>query len=619
MSDNTHPDYNTNEEMIGNAQEVRVNLQEEKPVFSEVEASDVDSTMHTTESPERSGIDEMSPVANPQKDTAQPQMFDGGVSQDAQSKSDINPPIEDSVQQEVESHTVKSELLHEFDVENPQSRKSILPDESDVLDSVPQNGIQADENDVPYSTEDSPMMEQTEESSFQVDIEDLADSLQDSQQQPVESEQIVPQEPDAGLSENVSDEDIYSEFQAEKIMAMMNAEDKKSSGKKKSTGSDDSVVDLGSGILSGQAGTGNDELDPFSKDFKLFDDQKDEKKQQVEDEPFRIKDTTVIIMSRMVLYMVLLYILPKITYIDNTTYTASILVVVAALISAIAIRPLEKMDHVFKQYLGVALAIADMGIALILIYMSGSSGNMLMLAFPLITLTNGFSGINFKLAFIAMLSTMLYYSADIAIGDSGIDSFDYRNGFAIQIGVIVWLISWNFVLEWFRGNQGLRYELLKSIENIIDKLPKPIMEKLALLFNMEKLKGIEHNYQLKIEELDENIAKKDKEIAFLKENLQNGGGGEEYAVNEINSMLELENLSLKENNKKLMELNKSLESRVQMLNQELEIANTELERVYSSINHEEETSDNPDETVNQDMMASAEQNDTPVEEPAQQG
>lgn len=575
MSENTRnePEYNANEEMIGTTQEVQEVPQGESPVFSE--------------------------------------------------EGSFQIPDETDVAGGIEN---------ELDAEGQRPQKSVFPDESDVLNSMPQDA-QDDDAAVAYSpqddlhtdtavVEDPPLAA----GDFAGDIENDMDSslpqedAQNDESDTVYSPQDDVQAEDTGVEEMASPsgnltDDISNEIEAEKILAMMNAEDNKSFGKKKSGGLDDSVEGLDSSMFGGM-GTQKDDLDPFSKDFKLFGDKNDSKDVSEEEKLLRINDTTGIIISRMVLYIVLLFIVPKIQYIDNTTYIASMMLVAVALITAVFIRPLEKMDRVLKQYFRIAFAIGDMGIAVILIYLSGSSGNLLMLAFPLITLSNGLHGINFQLAFIAMVSTMLYYSVDIAIGDFGIESFDYRIGFFVQLAVITWLISWNFVLEWLKNNQKLRYAMLKSIENIIDRLPKPIMEKLALIFNMEKLKGLEHNYKMKIEELDELIAKQNKEIAFLKENLQNGAGGEEYAVNEINSMLELENLSLKENNKKLMELNKSLESRVQMLSQELEISNTELERIYNSINEDEAVADNTAQTADSDELPG---DALPQEDPAQQG
>lgn len=413
-----------------------------------------------------------------------------------------------------------------------------------------------------------------------------------------EDDQDIPAEESALTSSfsDESDDDASEEMQAEEILAMMNLEDTKESLKKQKSAESSPGDMLDSSITGSQDGFGsiddNANDTDFLKSFSL-DDINDDSSEM--DQSVTFKDTTKIILSRLVLYSIILFIVSKVEYSDKMIRVASFVLAGFALLSAPAIRPLEKLDDVLKRYIRIALAIADMGVAMLLIYMSGSSGNLLMLSLPLITFTNGFYGINFQLAFIAMISTILYYLADIAIGDSGIDSFDYRIGFYVQMGVMVWLISWHYVLEWYKQRETLRYEFLKGIENCLDKLPKPIMEKLAVLFNVERLRGIEHKYQTKMGELLAVLEKKDSEIAFYKENLQNSDAGEDYAVNEINSMLELENLSLKENNKKLMELNKSLESRVQMLTSELDIANTELERVYNSINEEETGSEESDE------------------------
>ncbi len=675
MTENTHsePDYDANEEMIGQAQEVQNNIQEEKPVFSEPVSSDVQPDQVPIEADFVSAMNNVPDSKAVSVDTpVQPEVPDVSVSEEnvvaegVPSKSAIpQEPVSEEKPVFTESDfsgeippiqdvpSVAEEINEVSDVQVPQSNADVQGQSDEAIsfsgdanieenqlepDAAPQNIDSEIQQEAPDLNESQETM--VEESSNELDVEsntgavpseddgephrgllpsepdyngsqqeEVQDNIPPAPDASVETDEVKAEDEDIssiaeGLADQITEDtlqqeggiadDLSNEMQAEEIMAMMNAEDNKSSGKKKSGD--------GGGLDAGMFGGGGDDdgADPFSKDFKLFDEEQSSDKSVDKEHPFTVTETTRIIISRFLLYAILTAIVPQVKYVDQTIHTASLFLVVVALISTILIRPLEKKDLVFKQYLRVALAIADMGVALILIYLSASSDNLLMLAFPLITLTNGIYGINFQLAFIAMLSTMLYYSAEIAIGDFGIDTFDFRTGFFIQVCVILWLITWNFILEWFKNNKTLRYELIKFVERAIEKLPKPILDKLSVIFSMEKLTGLEHTYQSKMEELDALIAKQETEIKFLKENLQ-GNGSEDYGVNEINSMLELENLSLKENNKKLMELNKSLESRVQMLSQELEIANTELERIYNSINEDGEGQES--ESQDEEMIA----------------
>ena len=303
------------------------------------------------------------------------------------------------------------------------------------------------------------------------------------------------------------------------------------------------------------------------------------------------KASTRIIFSRIIYYLFITIFIFNVAFPDFLRFYGSLLLVGICLYLNKFLKRIDKFNYVVQGYLNLTASVFDMGVTVFIMYLSGSSRNLFMLSFPALTWVYGFYGFNSGVIAIFLFNTILFYITGITFGRSDITNLNIELGFYSQLFVLTWIISIHAFTKWFRSQSDLRYEVVKMIEKLFSKLPKSVFQQIASLMNSEELNGLKYKFKKAIEHLQLQIIERDQEIEFLKEN---GGGGEgggmqdNFAVNEINSLLDIENLSLKENNKKLMELNKSLEQRVQMLAQELEIANSELERVYSSINDDEE-------------------------------
>ena len=325
---------------------------------------------------------------------------------------------------------------------------------------------------------------------------------------------------------------------------------------------------------------------------KTVQDNTEKTEQQDQPKPQKksfFKTSTRLIFSRITYYLFLSIFIFNVPYPDFLRLYGSILLVGYCFYSNKFLTKINRFNPIIQDYLTFTTAVFDMGVTIFLMYLSGSSRNLFMLSFPVLTWVYGFYGFNVSVIGIFLLNTLLFYITGITFGRSDISTLNIELGFYSQLFVLTWIITIHAFSKWFRSQSDLRYEIVKMIEKLFSKLPKSVFEQIASLMNAEEIMGLKHKFKQAIEHLQLQIIERDQEIEYLKQNGVEGGGTmqDNFAVNEINSLLDIENLSLKENNKKLMELNKSLEQRVQMLVQELEIANSELERVYSSINDPE--------------------------------
>lgn len=304
-----------------------------------------------------------------------------------------------------------------------------------------------------------------------------------------------------------------------------------------------------------------------------------------------IKTTTKIVFFRSIYHLVLIVMISSISYTEMYRFYASLAAVIAAFTTNYFVIKAERLSEVLKGYLSVALAIMDMGLNVLLLFFYASSYSSLLLAFPIFTLIYGLNGINIRLGFVCFLSMVFYFFSEIAFNKS----FNLKIGFFSQVSVLLWIGGLWWCVRFVKKNPFLRYQVISLFNKIGSKIPKQFIERLSSVFVSEKFDALEFEFRKKFTELIGIINQKQKKIDFLGENLRSEKGDEfteninmDSAISEVNSLLEMENLSLKESNHKLMEVNKSMEERIRILTQELEITNSELERTYSSIKDDEE-------------------------------
>ncbi|MEW6535869.1 MAG: hypothetical protein AB1454_09640 [Candidatus Auribacterota bacterium] len=299
--------------------------------------------------------------------------------------------------------------------------------------------------------------------------------------------------------------------------------------------------------------------------------------------------TITTVVGRFTAYMLLLGILLTVDYPDYIRFMASVSIIFIALASNFYLFLAQNLKPLVKNYLRGALAIFDTGIITLLIFIQGSSLNAIILMYPILTWTYSFNGINLALLCVFLFNMVFYYISGIMFNPVGIFTFNIYIGIAVHLGLVLWIFSFSGLFKLANKKYSLGYRFIEYMEKVLDFLPDSISSKLQLFCQTKNFRILEDEFRKKASELISIIQTKEAEICLYKEHLETLNSTDEpdedieMAFSEINSLLEMENLTLKEANKKLTETNKDLEERINTLSEELEIANVELERIYSSM------------------------------------
>lgn len=326
------------------------------------------------------------------------------------------------------------------------------------------------------------------------------------------------------------------------------------------------------------------------------------------DDVFFHKDQTIfkfltkVFIGRSIFYFLLFVLVSFVPYTNKVNYATSLALVFVLLTGNYFLLKLSSLPDVLLRYIMFSVTVIDMGICTFLIFLNGSSNNLLILSYPLLICSYSISSVKLDFIILFILNLLTFWIASITFDTHGIIFFEFKTGFLIYSGLLVWVFSFQHFVKWLKNDHMFRRAAFGFLEKIIDGLPYEIKNKLESIMSSEKFRILEFEFRKKIEEIRQSLYAKDQELKFFKETLQSSIKSDDpdsmdSAVNQVNSLLEVENLSLKENNKKLMELNKTMEERVRSLSAELEIANTELERIYTSLNEsksmEEASEGNP--------------------------
>ncbi len=304
-----------------------------------------------------------------------------------------------------------------------------------------------------------------------------------------------------------------------------------------------------------------------------------------------------IFLSRSAYYFLLFVLVSFVPYSNKFNHTSSLAIVFTFLTGNYFILKMSSWPVLFLRYIMFSLNVLDIGVCTFLIFLNGSANNLLILAYPALICSYSMYTIKIDFLFLFVLNILSFWISSITFDTYGIVFFEFKTGILIYTGLLAWIITFNYFMKLLKKNDELRLSFFKFIEKVIDRLPKEIKDKLEVIMSAEKFRILELEFRKKVQEIGQSLYAKDQELKFYKETLQSSiksGDSDDMdsAVNQVNSLLEIENLSLKENNKKLMELNKTMEERVRSLTSELEIANTELERIYSSLNESQSSDEN---------------------------
>lgn len=303
------------------------------------------------------------------------------------------------------------------------------------------------------------------------------------------------------------------------------------------------------------------------------------------------KDIITLVFSRLLFYIVLTCLLFVVEYPDTMRLVTSYALLCVGFVSALCTVFIKNCSVVLRSYIRISLAVIDTGIITILLFISGSPQNSIIIAYPLLSWTFSLNGAPVQFVSVFLINMCFYFLSGILFFGIGLFSFNIYFGIGLHSVIIAWTFFCHRTLRIVAEKYNLSYRIMEYTEQLISNLPQNVAVRLQSFFQTKIFRVLEREFRTKIEYLVSIINAKEEEVQFFKDRMENMSGeksddDEDGAVNEINSLLEMENLSLKEANSKLTEANQTLEEQIKSLSEELEIANSELERVYSSMNEE---------------------------------
>ena len=307
-----------------------------------------------------------------------------------------------------------------------------------------------------------------------------------------------------------------------------------------------------------------------------------------EEQPFTVLSAiSKLLVIRSMMFFVLLMAVLNIHYSEQVYFLGSVGLVLCAVGGNILLIRFTTVSAVLKRYVVVSSAIVDIGILCAAVFFNEASSAHLFFLFPFLTILYGFLCNTVQLSAIAVTSVLVHMLAYSAFDYRVIISANYLSAAIVHCISFAWIICFQKMIWLIRKNTFLKYHIFEVLTHILDNLPASVAKKVSCLLQLQKIDSLEYEFRKKFNELADIINEKTVEIEKLKTRMESGAGrddefeqGVSNAVMEINNLMEIENMTLRDENEKLSEMMKGYEDRIESLNQELETLNHELERTY---------------------------------------
>lgn len=293
------------------------------------------------------------------------------------------------------------------------------------------------------------------------------------------------------------------------------------------------------------------------------------------------KTTINIVLSRSLFYLIFMMIILNAHYPDMTRFFASVIIISLVLASTFLVIFLKGINPILLKYIRLALAVFDLGIISSLFYLNGGSSSTLLLAFPIFVWAFSINGMDYHLITVASLSIIFSSICKVAFTRFSIFSSQFLIEMLLQIGLLIWMVGFSEIMRKLKkADISLSLLFIKLLGQLIDKLPDEYASKLKAIFFSEGYKILESEFRKRFSHLISVIVEKENLIKAFKEP-RSAGTTRVITKNGANTLVELQKVSLAEENEKLLDLNHTLEEKVKVLTKELDTVNMELERMYS--------------------------------------